>query len=137
MTYTTEVQKRDRRAYVADYRRLDPGLEGSGLLVKVVLGRFTPSDGYDGYTQQPVTLVFSRPVSSNEAHDAAYDLFAKGCGCAHDCCGCWHGGASDLRPTTRRRNRNRLADQPYSFNRRKPQKPSRFWLGRLAYARNF
>jgi hypothetical protein len=116
---------REWAKYVPDWRHLDPGQRPMGASMRVQLGKFREPVEYDGHTRQPAMLTFSRPVTLDEAIQATYDQFAKGCSCEHDCCGCWHGGMWDLRATTRRGKRGTAG------------RPSRYWRGYLGYARNY
>jgi len=40
-------------------------------------------------------------TTNEDLKDALREFYyePRGCGCAHDCCGCWFGGAMDFTPT--------------------------------------
>ena len=112
------ITGRVHRAYRPNYKHLDCTFD-MDLKAKVVYGYHIMRDtgGPDVTSETRVYITFNRPVSRQEALDAAYDMFEKG-GCSHsyDCCGCWFGGAYDL-------------------NRK--NKSGRKWTAKLSYSRNY
>ena len=88
------------------------------LHAKVVYDRHTRrSDEIESTTRTAIQIVFNRPATEREAYHAAYDMFATGgCDHEHDCCGCWHGGAYDLRKQSRNGRR---------------------WIAVLSFSRNY
>ena len=94
------ITGRVHRAYRPNFKHLDAHTFDMDLKAKVVYGCHIVRDsgGPDITTETRVYITFNRPVSPQEANDATYDMFAKG-GCHHeyDCCGCWSGGAHELR----------------------------------------
>jgi hypothetical protein len=115
---------RDDACYVPDHAENDPGYRPMGLTMRVQPGKLHEPEDYDGRTHQRVELQFSRPVTQFEALQAAYDQFARGCSCEHDCCGHLTGGASLVIPTTRNGKPTRA-------------RRTRHYRAVLAYARNY
>lgn len=74
--------------------------------IKVLEGKRTRYD--DQYnpsvaTNLRVKFLSTLPKSTDEAKDEIYDHFRFGCGCEHDCCGHWFGGAYKVRRDPRKK----------------------------------
>jgi hypothetical protein len=112
----SHITGRVHKAYRPNFKELDQTFD-MDLTAKVVYGQYRAPDTYDGSSRQRIWITFNRPVSRQEAHDAAYDMFERG-GCHHeyDCCGCSFGGARTLE----RKN-----------------KSGRKWTAVLSFARNY
>ena len=121
MPTTHYIQTRQRRKFVPQWRHEDPGHEFTGVTMRAVYGRSRTNDEIEAETTYLIYARFSRPVTLREANDAAYDAFAEGCSCEHDCCGHWHGGA--YIEANSRHSRS--------------TKPRRSWVLRASYSRNY
>lgn len=97
MPYSFHAYRMTSSRYRASYKHLDTS-EYMGFKIKAVFGKARWDIAKDGYIHfdagysTTIEMTTSRPVTVKEMRAALHE-FDRECGCEHDCCGCYNGGA--------------------------------------------
>jgi len=102
MEIYSAVSARRTFRYNADWSHADEWEEltdkrGSNIGLKIINGSELVEDDICEHSVQWHYATFTAPVTLKDARAVIHGIKSQSCSCEHDCCGCWFGGAHEIK----------------------------------------